>query len=113
MTEFQGHCYEFVNVDSPIPWDQAASKCEEKGSGYKLSSIHSERESAFIYSMLSQLDPSVQGTEMWIGTNDRDDRGEEGTWKNSDDTPFDYTHWAWGEPNGSPEVLVISKILMK
>ena len=59
--------------------------------------------------MLSQLDPSVQGTEMWIGANDRDDMGEEGKWKNADDTPFDYTHWAYGEPNGNSEVTVIVK----
>ena len=106
LTEFQGHCYGFFNIDSPVPWDQASSKCTEMENGYKLASIHSERESAFIYSMLSQMETSVQGTEIWIAANDRDDTGEEGKWRNSDDTPFDYTHWANGEPNGSPEVLL-------
>ena len=67
-----------------------------------MASIHSERESAFIYSMLSQLSPEEQDTEMWIAANDRDAAEEqEGIWSNSDDTPFDYTHWAPGEPNGS------------
>ena len=56
--------------------------------------------------MLSQLDPASQATEMWIAANDRGDaEDDEGKWRNSDDTPFDYTHWAWGEPNGSPEVI--------
>ena len=52
--------------------------------------------------MLAQLSPEEQDTEMWIAANDRDAAEEqEGTWSNSDDTPFDYTHWAPGEPNGS------------
>ena len=67
--------------------------------GYKLASIHSERESAFIHAMLAQLNPEDQETEMWIAANDASE--QEGIWSNSDGTPFDYTHWADGEPNGS------------
>ena len=105
MTEFQGYCYEFQSTNSleGITWEQAASKCEESGTGYKLASIHSERESAFIYTMLSQLDQESKKTEMWIAAHDRD---TEGTWTNADNTPFDYTHWAPGEPNGSEEVNI-------
>ena len=54
--------------------------------------------------MMAQLSPSLQTTEVWIGANDRDDSSEEGTWRNMDESPFDYTHWASGEPNGSPSV---------
>ena len=105
LTEFQGYCYEFQSTNSleGITWEQAASKCEESGTGYKLASIHSERESAFIYTMLSQLDQESKKTEMWIAAHDRD---TEGTWTNADNTPFDYTHWAPGEPNGSEEVNI-------
>ena len=52
--------------------------------------------------MLSQLSPEEQDTEMWISANDRGE--QEGTWSNSDNTPFDYTHWAPDEPNGSDYV---------
>ena len=49
--------------------------------------------------MLAQLNPEDQETEMWIAANDASE--QEGIWSNSDGTPFDYTHWADGEPNGS------------
>ena len=86
-------------------------KCEELGEGYHLASFHSERESSFVYTMLHQLDQTARETEFWIGANDRDEYGEEGTWVNEDGTPFDYTHWASLEPNGSPEVLIIRSCL--
>ena len=89
---------------STVTWDEGIIKCEELGNGYKLASVHTERESAFIYTMLGQLPPSSQRTEIWIGANDRDDRSEEGKWRNMDESAFDYTHWATGEPNGSPSV---------
>ena len=107
MSEFQGYCYSIANADNAegLTWDQASNKCGEMGTGYKLASIHSERESAFIYTMLSQLEPSFQKSQLWIAANDRGDTEDEGKWKNSDNTAFDYTHWATGEPNGSPEVI--------
>ena len=111
LSEFQGHCYAFAEVDTEgVTWNQASQKCEELGNGYKLASIHNERESAFIYSMLSELGTSAQRTELWIAANDirwyNDGLREEGNWRNYDDTPFDYTHWADGEPNGSDEVML-------
>ena len=101
LVEFQGYCYKFVNLQEGFSWDAGKGKCEELGEGYHMASFHSERESSFVYTMLSQLDGPQRGTEFWIGANDRD---EEGTWANEDGTPFDYSHWAWGEPNGSTDV---------
>ena len=105
LTEFQGHCYKFAATSSQewINWEQADSKCKELGDGFKLASIHSERESAFIHAMLAQLNSEDQETEMWIAANDAAEE-QEGIWSNSDGTPFDYTHWADGEPNGSDYV---------
>ena len=33
---------------------------------------------------------------LWLGGTDKD---EEGTWKWSDGSPFEFTNWLWGEPN--------------
>ena len=106
LTEFQGYCYKFIQMEEEnmINWDEGIIHCNEVGDGYKVASVHSERESSFIYTMMAQLSPSLQTTEVWIGANDRDDSSEEGTWRNMDESPFDYTHWASGEPNGSPSV---------
>ena len=82
-------------------WEEAKQKCEILGEGYKIASFHSERESSFVYTMLSQLESPAQETEFWIAANDRD---EEKKWSNADETPFDYTNWADGEPNGSESV---------
>ena len=106
MIEFQGYCYKFIGANSleGVTWENAGSKCEELGGGYKLASIHSERESAFLYTMLAQMNSEDQEYNFWISANDRDAAEGEGKWSNSDGTPFDYTHWADGEPNGSDYV---------
>ena len=104
LVEFQGYCYKLNIIEES--WEEAKLKCEILGDGYKIASFHSERESSFVYTMLSQLDSSAQEAEFWIAANDRDDDGEggEGIWSNADETPFDYTNWADGEPNGSESV---------
>ena len=99
LVEFQGYCYKLNIVEES--WEEAKLKCEILGEGYKIASFHSERESSFVYTMLSQLNSSAKETEFWIAANDRD---EEKTWRNADETPFDYTNWADGEPNGSESV---------
>ena len=103
MIEFNGHCYKFAGTDKDeaVPWTEADMKCEELGNGYRLASIHSERESAFIYTMLAELEETKYGSQggvqnqFWFGASDL----EEGKWNYTDGTAFDYTHWANGEPN--------------
>ena len=106
MIEFQGYCYKLIGTNrlEGVTWEDAGSKCEELGAGYNLASIHSERESAFLYTMLAQLNLEDQDTNFWISANDRDREDE---WCNSDGTPFDYTHWGDGEPNGDPPVRIL------
>ena len=108
LVEFGGYCYKFAGVENHeegLTWDQAKQACEQLNNNYQLASIHSERESAFVYTMFPYLPSANKEQEFWIGANDRGDaETDEGKWKYTDATPFDYTHWADGEPNGSPEV---------
>ena len=101
LIEFNGYCYKFIGLESHnvgLTWDEANLACKELANGYQLASIHSERESAFIYTMYSDLLPENYGTWFWFGANDKDDYAE-GTWTYIDNTPFDYTHWKDNEPN--------------
>ena len=106
MIEFNGHCYKFVGVekDDAVSWDEADSKCRELGNGYKLASIHSERESSFIYTILAELG-EVEDTQdkFWFGASDL----EEDKWNYTDSSPFDYTHWKDGEPNNSVKIVLV------
>ena len=106
LVEFQGYCYKLYALEGmerlTVDWYEARSKCEELEGGYKIASFHSERESSFVYTMLAQLDLNEQGTDFWFAANDiRWQSSWEGNWANADETPFDYTNWAEGEPNGS------------
>ena len=47
-----------------------------------------------------RLTSPITGTEFWIGANDRD-TNREGDWRWEDNTPFEYTKWAAGEPNNA------------
>ena len=95
-SEFRGYCYKFIGVDASLTWSAAALACEDESNNYQLASIHSEREAAFIKTMYSYLGDNNWGTIWWIGASDAD---EEGKWKNTDGTTFDYTHWEGNEPN--------------
>ena len=107
LIEFNGHCYKFVGVekDDAVSWDEADSKCRELGNGYKLASIHSERESSFIYTILAELG-EVEDTQdkFWFGASDL----EEDKWNYTDSSPFDYTHWKDGEPNNSVKIILVT-----
>ena len=47
-----------------------------------------------------------QNVIFWFGATDETNEGE---WTYVDLSSFDYTHWAFGEPNGNSEVTVIVK----
>ena len=97
--EFQGHCYKFIGLDNSLSWADAVQSCESigvSGSAYRLASVHSERESAFIQTMYTHLPGDKQGNMFWLGASDENLEGE---WIYVDGEPFDYTHWMDGEPN--------------
>ncbi|XP_059355386.1 ladderlectin-like [Carassius carassius] len=85
---FGVRCFKFfpqtVNVIT------AERNCQSLDSN--LASVHNKMENDFLMSLLP---PS--STHSWIGAHDAI---QEGQWVWSDGTPYDYTNWCSGEPNG-------------
>ena len=87
-----------TNPSGLYSWTEASDACINEGNGYQIASIHSERENAFVYTMIEELlygDTEAQ-KRYWFGATDLD---TEGTWGFSDGTSWDYTNWKDGEPN--------------
>jgi len=82
------HCYYF-STEKKI-WFAAGLYCRNKGG--HLASVHSDATNDFVWGMMNRtsLNP------IWIGGNDID---EEGVWKWTDCTPWDFTVWYKGEPH--------------
>jgi surface protein len=69
-------------------WSEAQTYAEQYGGN--LVSINSQEENDFI--------TSKTNGKIWIGLTDSD---EEGVWKWSDDSEYDFSNWKSGEPNNS------------
>ena len=103
FTEFQGYCYQmmgFVGAKDEIPTDWMGAKhgCRDILNA-ELASIHNSREAAKITTMLLNIpfidfdDPTT--SQVWTGAHEHD----EGIWWWSDESKWDYTNWAPGEPD--------------
>ncbi|XP_026143991.1 galactose-specific lectin nattectin-like [Carassius auratus] len=87
-TNFGVRCYKFFS--QPVNWVTAERECQSLDAN--LASVHSKIEHDFLLSLL----PS-SSTRCWFGTHD----GEQvGGWLWTDGTPFDFTYWAPGQPDG-------------
>uniref|UniRef100_A0A8C2F263 Ladderlectin-like n=1 Tax=Cyprinus carpio TaxID=7962 RepID=A0A8C2F263_CYPCA len=83
-------CYRFFF--QTVTWI-TAENCQSLDAN--LASVHSKIENDFLLSLL----PS-SSTRCWFGAHD----GEvEAQWLWTDGTPFDYTHWAPGQPDNKGE----------
>jgi uncharacterized protein (TIGR02145 family) len=69
-------------------WSEAQTYAEQYGGN--LVSINSQEENDFITSKIN--------SETWIGLSDSE---EEGVWKWSDNSEYDFSNWKSGEPNNS------------
>ena len=73
--EFQGYCYKFIGMlagsssDDYKNWTEARNDCKNLGLDYDLVSIHSDKEQAFLTSVLAENDVLEMGQvyEFWIG----------------------------------------------
>jgi len=86
------HCYFLSNETKN--WFAAETFCQ--GEGGHLASVHSHAIGDFIWEKMNRTGVDF----MWIGGSDNE---EEGVWKWTDCTPWNFTVWYEGEPNGGDE----------
>uniref|UniRef100_A0A8C6URS8 C-type lectin domain-containing protein n=1 Tax=Neogobius melanostomus TaxID=47308 RepID=A0A8C6URS8_9GOBI len=79
-SRFGTRCFKFFNSEKT--WTMAEESCNNLGGN--LASIHSDEENAFINGLING--------PAWLGGNDMD---QEGVWRWTDGSPWDYTKW-WG-----------------
>ena len=91
---WNGHTYKMY--DDSMTWVEAKAFCEEKGG--HLVTITSQEEQAFIESLLS----GSLKRGYWMGANKTT-----GSWSWVTGEPFNYTHWASGQPDYSGDYLDI------
>ncbi|CAG0890179.1 unnamed protein product [Cyprideis torosa] len=82
---FGSKCYRFEPTSRPF--QSAEDTCVAFGNGSHLASVHSQDENDFIRAIATSF--------FWLGANDRI---AEGTFVNTDGTPFDFWNW-----NGQPD----------
>ncbi|XP_026128726.1 ladderlectin-like [Carassius auratus] len=97
---FGVRCFKFF--PQTVNMITAERNCQSLDSN--LASVHNKMENEFLMSLLP---PS--STHSWIGAYDAI---QEGQWVWTDGTPYDYTYWCSGEPNGggSENCVVINFI---
>ncbi|KAM6999931.1 type-2 ice-structuring protein-like [Tautogolabrus adspersus] len=88
-----GHRY-FFYVAHSMTWHQAEANCVHLGG--HLASVHSHWEYAQITALI--IFKSHKNPEVWIGGSDQH---QEGVWRWTDGTCFNYTNWCRGEPNNA------------
>ncbi|KAM6292922.1 C-type Lectin CRL-like [Porphyrio hochstetteri] len=88
---YRGSCYGYF-IERRT-WAEAESECQRYGPRGRLASIHSQGASR----VLAQYVASQRDRDnTWIGLRDEEHIRR---WKWSDDSVFDYTNWAPGQPN--------------
>ncbi|KAM6146502.1 C-type lectin-like [Phoenicopterus ruber ruber] len=87
----RGHCYGYF-VERKT-WDEAEDECKRYGPMGHLASMHSDGTSRILARFVARQRDS---THVWIGLRDEEHTRR---WKWSDQSPFDFKRWAWGQPN--------------
>ncbi|HWB06951.1 MAG TPA: lectin-like protein [Verrucomicrobiales bacterium] len=80
-----GHLYQRFEI--PMSWTDADAACRALGG--HLATINSEAENQFVFAWMAS------DYVCWLGAR----RESDGTWRWVTGEPFDWTHWAGGEPS--------------
>ena len=86
--EHSGHCY--LWGDKPRSWYKAEEFCEKEGG--HLASVTSEAANEYIFEGKEKR----KHDKIWLGGSDQE---EEGVWKWSDGTPWNFQLWNLQEPS--------------
>ena len=105
--EHSDQCYKLVQT-SAASWKDAKDKCKSFGQGFNLASVHSQKENAFIASLLYQ-DDDTSTDVVWIGGTAKTGGGQNFEW--SDYTPFNMDNWAPNEPDGVIKTILICLLI--
>ncbi|KAF4089368.1 hypothetical protein AMELA_G00065540 [Ameiurus melas] len=89
-TQLGSRCFKIFATETT--WDYAEQNCVNMGG--HLASVHNMQEYAFIQALILQTTNSSRTT--WTGAADT---VKEGVWVWTDGTAFDYTYWAFGQPD--------------
>ena len=72
--EYRGYCYKFVGFNGDVAdhknWTDAREQCQSLGATSELVSIHSQKEQAYLISVLAAHDSTDIVYEFWIGFHD-------------------------------------------
>ena len=110
--EFQGYCYALMGLEKSVDgnqdkksWHNAKNRCNNYAVDNQhfadLASIHTDKESAFITTLLGGW-PNDMNTGLWIGGDTIENYLGQFGW--TDETKWNYDYWIFGEPNGQPGV---------
>ncbi|XP_066572123.1 ladderlectin isoform X2 [Amia ocellicauda] len=91
-TSFDERCFQYFSDQKD--WSDAEGHCLSMGGN--LASVHSEQEHNFLKQLVKTSD--TKQNPAWIGGNDCQ---QEGVWRWSDGTNWDFTKWNSGEPNNA------------
>lgn len=89
-----GHWYQ--RFDTSMSWHEAKAYCESLGG--HLATVTSAEENNFIYQNVV-VKPLCPAAECWLGASDEEN---ESIWKWVTGETWNYTNWAYGEPNNWP-----------
>ena len=100
FTEYQGYCYKISGLldgEEKHDWHFAKDHCRDDLNA-ELASIHTSREAAKLTTMLASIPYDTQdesSSKIWIGAHEHG----EGIWWWVDESRWEFSNWAPGEPN--------------
>uniref|UniRef100_A0A670ZMH4 C-type lectin domain-containing protein n=1 Tax=Pseudonaja textilis TaxID=8673 RepID=A0A670ZMH4_PSETE len=87
---YQRNCYGLFH--EKLSWHEAEIRCQSYGRGTHLASILTWPETLIVSKHISAY-MKEKGVDVWIGLHDN------GNWRWTDESAFNYKNWMRGEPN--------------